>query len=317
MSIKIKRAALIAAVALSACSGQDGDCIIPMTRDAVISATLGGVPVDLVLDTGSTGTVVCRDAVARLESKIVKLHANKPVFVDSQGAKQSLSEYLEDVTISIGNKCVTAPKIMLYPPRVNEQRDMIFVPPDGLLGLDFLLGQVLWIRSREVQVIERSSLEACLERVGRVIDQRIPLADIENGPKVRVRIEGIEDVQLLLDTGSARTSLPFGAARRLGMGSGEHLLKAERLDVVDAKGVVVGAYEAPAWDGSTQGWSGSRSGPRPIWHLKSLKIGNHEVQDVPVTEDERFPKLGRDVLGQIDWIWHGPSQEILILRSLR
>jgi hypothetical protein len=122
-------------------------------------------------------------------------------------------------------------------------------------------------------------------------------------------------VQLLLDTGAERTSLPPGTAARLGLRSGAHLVHGESLDVVAPDGTVLGKYTTPAWDGSEQGWLGARSGPRPLFHLPRLALGPHVVRDLPVTESDRAPALGRDVLARFDWIWHGPRNELLLLSA--
>lgn len=312
---------LFAFLALVACAERPEGPPIPLTRDGLIQTVVSGVPLHLVLDTGATDTIVRHEALASLEREMREWPRGGAAFHDSRGSVQKIEACLPNAAVALGGTQVVVPALALFPPQRQTSAEVArFLPArDGLLGMDVLGSLVLWVDlpNQQLRVLSPTQLDASLKRAGRDVVHRVPLSGTAREPRIRVQLERSKEVELLMDTGAEHTSLPLGTAAELGLQSGKHLVHDESMDLVSPDGTVVGKYAVPAWDGSSQGWLGMSSGPKPLFHLGSIALGPHEVRDLPVTESDRVPALGRDFLGRFDWIWHGPRRELLLLSPRR
>lgn len=312
---------LFASLALVACSERPEGPPIPLTRSGLIQTVVSGVPLHLVLDTGATDTIVRREAVASLEGDMKEWPRGAAAFHDSRGSVQEIDACLPNAAVALGSAQVVVPALALFPRQGQRAVEVArFLPTrDGLLGMDVLRSVVLWVDfpKQQLRVLSPTQLDASLKRAGRDVVHRVSLSGTAREPRIRVQLEGSKEVELLMDTGAEHTSLPLGTAAELGLPPGKHLVHDESLDLASPNGTVVGKYTAPAWDGSSQGWLGVSSGPKPLLHLRSIAVGPHEVRDLPVTESDRVAVLGRDFLGRFDWVWHGPRGELWLLSPRR
>jgi hypothetical protein len=64
-------------------------------------------------------------------------------------------------------------------------------------------------------------------------------------------------------------------------------------------------------DGSSIGVHGVAE-QRSVLHLRLLELGGQRFEDLVIT-DTRHGILGRDVLGKLPWLLHGPRREMWLL----
>jgi hypothetical protein len=307
------------ASSLGSCSSRIRESSLSISTDGVVSTSINGFPVDLVVDTGSTHTILLRDASQDLAARAIPWPNGTASFRDSQGQSKNIVQCIVDVECVIGSTRVSIPRLPLLEANKNNISSTITLVPkiDGLLGMDVLGELVLWFDQlhHRISVLDPLNLMDTLNYHDRRVLAILPLNRSQRGPRVKIQVDGSVDFDLLFDTGSAHTSLPIGAAAQLMLQAGTHLLKPQTFDVTSSVGNIVGSYTIPAWNGSSQGWLGEMSEPRPIFHLRKLYLGSVEVRDVPIVETDRIPTLGRDVLSRFEWIWHGPQGKVLLLGS--
>ena len=300
-----------------------------LKMDGSFTAALevNGRPVQLCVDTGAMCSDLYRDAATRLGLAIGHRSDRSMLLTDSTGLQIELTEFAEDVRYRLGLlRCLVGYVVCLPRHDRSSPEGAIVAGPgiDGHLGMDVMRHWAFWFSaaSGQLQVIPGDAVEASIAQRGFTVTQRIGLGADDARPMVRVELDGSEAIELLLDTGASETSLPDGLAGKLALPAGTELA-AQRAEAsarslreqLERQGLVAVEVVVPADDGSRIGVHGVATPARPLFHLRSLRLGNREVRDLVVIEDPHSPKIGRDVLGTFDWILHGPRRELWLLEA--
>ena len=116
-------------------------------------------------------------------------------------------------------------------------------------------------------------------------------------------------------------ALPADVAAKLALPSGKALAR-QRTAQQDAQleaelerqlGLDVRVRSEPA-DGSSIGVHGVAE-QRALLHLRLLELGGLRFRDLVVTDAKFEGVLGRDVLGEMPWLFHGPLREMWVLAA--
>ena len=307
-----------------------GDGPIPtleMHGSFTAALEVNGRPAQLCVDTGAMRSDLYRDAATRLGLAIGHRSDRSMLLTDSTGLQIELTEFAEDVRYRLGLlRCLVDYVVCLPRHDRSSPEGAIVAGPgiDGHLGMDVMRHWAFWFSaaSGQLQVMPADAVEASIAQRGFTVTQRIGLGADDARPMVRVELDGSEAIELLLDTGASETSLPDGLAGKLALPAGTELA-AQRAEAsarslreqLERQGLVAVEVVVPADDGSRIGVHGVATPARPLFHLRSLRLGHREVRDLVVIEDPHSPKIGRDVLGTFDWILHGPRRELWLLEA--
>lgn len=176
----------------------------------IIEATIGGVPLSFVLDTGAQAHLVLPGAQAVLQLPL--LPGTVPV-IGTGGARQAAIVQLEGVQLGVVRLDATAAPVAALPalPRVTPMLA-------GLLGAPLLhqFDLELDVPGRRLALFEAGGCGGALPDLGSRVTS-VPL-DItaDRRAMLPVRVNG-ETLAALLDTGSRATLLTEAAAERLGL----------------------------------------------------------------------------------------------------
>jgi hypothetical protein len=311
-------------IMLPGCGGVD---VEELTLDASFRAQVdvGGAVALLWLDTGAMGSDFYLDAARRIGLTVGSFPGRSVVLVDSSGVEREFTEFASSVYYRLGSARSHVDFVVCLPRDAgSDSHGSVDLSPrvDGHLGMDVMQHFVSWFDAPngQVRVMTPDVAEHFLAGSGCTVAQRVRLTGNANRPMVRVRLQDAGEIELLLDTGADRTSLPAGIAGQLSLPSGTQLeagrREAEERELraqLQRQGLVDVEVTVRQDDGSSVGLHGVSTGPRPLFHLRSLRLGDREVRDLVVVEDARSPKLGRDVLGRFGWILHGPLHELWLL----
>lgn len=321
---RVASAALLAL--LHGCGGVDVD-VLTMDASFRANVVVGGKPALLLLDTGAMGSSFHLDAAERLGLTVGQRNDRSVTLVDSSGVECVLTRFAADVHYGLGSGRCHVDYVVCMPRAERPATPGVIdasVRIDGIVGMDVLQHFVCWFDAAADQVMVMSAdlIEHVVAERGYAVVQRLRLAGPANRPLARVRLDGVDEIELLLDTGADSTSLPAGLAEKLSLPAGEQLERnrreaqerAIRLQL-EGQGHASARVTVGQDDGSRVGVHGVTTGPRPLFHLRSLRLGDREVPDLVVTEAARSPVLGRDVLGRFSWILHGPRHELWLLEQ--
>ncbi len=298
---------------LAACGGVRTSTV-PLTDTFVVEANADGQALRLMLDTGSTCSVMRPEAAQRLGLEPAPPPAGATA-TDSQGVTRTIAQFAHMRGLVLGT---TTFRDFLVP--VMPLTD--WFPVDGILGMDWI-GANVWIfdvPAARVTLLDESRLDAELAATARRIVARVPLRVVENKPFVTVQLQGTTDIELLLDTAAQHTNLPAKTIAALALRDGEPLVRrraAERearlKEAFEQQGVKVTSVTTTR-TGTSVGLHGV-SGPSgaPAW-LDRLELGGVRFDDLCVyPRDEGL--LGADVLGCVPFVFHGPRSEIWLLAA--
>jgi hypothetical protein len=316
-----------AAVLVALLHGCGGSGVDVLTMDASFRANVdvGGKPALLWLDTGAMGSDFYLDAAEHLGLTVGQGNGRSVTLVDSSGVECVLTRFAADVHYKLGPARCDVDYVACLPradrpasPGVIDVSTRI----DGHLGMDVMQHFVFWFGAPDKQLLVMTTdvIEGFVAERGYAVAQRIRLGGDANRPMARVRLEDDDEIELLLDTGADSTSLPAGLAGKLSLPSGAHLEEERReaqeramRQQLEGQGLASVKVTVGQDDGSRVGVHGVATTPRPLFHLRSLRLGDREVPDLIVTEAAGSPVLGRDVLGRFNWILHGPRHELWLL----
>ncbi len=309
---------------LHGCGGVDVD-VLTMDTSFRANVDVGGKPAFLWLDTGSTGSDFYLDAAEHLGLTVGEVNGRSVTLVDSSGVEVELTRFAKGVRYKLGPAGCHVNYVVCLPradrpesPGVIDLSTRI----DGHLGMDVMKHFVFWFDApnRQLRVMTADVVESFVAERGYAVGRRMRLGGDANRPMARVRLEEADEIELLLDTGADTTSLPAGLAGQLSLPSGGQLESTRReaaeramREQLEGQGLANVEVTVGQDDGSRVGVHGVATGPRSLFHLRSLRLGDREVRDLVVVEDSVSPALGRDVLGRFHWILHGPRQELWLL----
>jgi hypothetical protein len=203
---------------------------------------------------------------------------------------------------------------------------------EGLIGMEVLGSAVWWFdaQTKVVHMMRPEDVHEALAARGHRVIAKLPLGENRSRPFVHVRLENRADVELLLDTGADRTSLPADVAARLALPSGQELarqrtaeedarmqaeLQAEIERQLGGQGVKVRVHTEPSDGSSTAIGVNGVAEQRTLLHLGVLELGGVRFRDLVVTDAKFEGVLGRDVLGEMPWLFHGPRRELWLLAT--
>ncbi|MCC7062104.1 MAG: retroviral-like aspartic protease family protein [Planctomycetes bacterium] len=311
-------------VLLQGCGGAKVS-VLPLDGSFRANVAVEGKPSLLSLDTGAMCSDFYLDAAERLGLCVDEVKGRSVALTDSSGVEKLLTKFAANVHYTLGHARCGADYIVCLPKIAEEDSPGTIVVRtriDGHLGMDVMQHFVFWFDapSREMRVIDEDAVEDIVAGRGYRVTQRLQLGDQANRPMVRVSLNGGAEIELLLDTGAYSTCLPAGMAQLLSLPSGAQLERerreAEALAIskqLAQQGTASVKVTVGQANGSSVGLHGVPTGPRPLFHLRSLCLGNREVRDLVVVESAQSPILGQDVLAKLDWILHGPRRELWLL----
>jgi predicted aspartyl protease len=304
-------AALLVAAAACARPGVVASSVA-IERDLRVTAAVGGSEVRARLDSGSTRTVLSRACVDRLG---LPLRAAPDVSVlDATGAERRVDGVVRVEGLTIGaNRW--SPFDALCVPFAPQLTD------DAVVGMD-VLGSAVWCvdaGGKRLELRDAAAAEEVVAALGLRVLAKTSLGPDAFRPRVNVRLEDRVDVALLLDTGADVTTLPADVVAQLGLPPGEELARQRAAAEAVAANLqlqrqgVSGTITVNPPDG---GWVGAHgvSVQRPLHHLRALALAGRRVTDLVVAASEHEGALGRDVLGSVPFLLHGPRRELWLLQ---
>lgn len=291
---------------------------LPLDEGFVTEASIGGTPLRVLLDTGSTGCLLDQRFLTSAGLNLPKTRSISAT--DSKGIERIIDVVMVK-DLRIGD-------VIYEPGEFGAQTLPSSFSAQCLLGMG-VLNSAAWCfdASRgQVLLLWPEQVESRLSARGYRVTARLPLGDDHLRPHVTVRLNGKVDAVLLLDTGATRTSLPVDIAAKLSLPPGDELARrqadeAERrwreLNPPDKlpAGVKVEFSVAPD-DGESVGIHGV-STREPLVHLHTLELGDMQFEDLLVTATELPCRLGADVMGKMPWLLHGPRHELWLLERTR
>lgn len=290
---------------------------VPMDGAFGIDATLDGKAVRVVLDTGSTHSALTRAVVDRLG--LALRPAPEAQVTDASGVTRGVDGLAHASGLRIGATTWLNFEVPCLAFLAHFERD-------GLIGMEVLGSAVWWFDApaKVVHVMPEAHVDDALAERGHRVLAKLPLGGDRARPFVRVRLEDKVDAELLLDTGAEGTSLPADLVATLALPPGDELARQradERAARIQAdleaqlaeRGSKVGVQVRvePA-ESAAVGVHGVPE-PRSLHHLRTLELGGQRFADMLVSANPRHGVLGRDVLGRLPWLLHGPRQELWVL----
>jgi len=298
--------------ALPSCAFVESE--LPLDRAFVTTATIDGMPLSILLDTGSTHCLLSQRFVTGSGLDLARTGA--VVTVDSTGSER-VSDVARAENLRIGD-------VLFDPFELPVLALPAAFPADGLLGMS-ALGGFAWcfdVSSGELLILHPDRAAERLAARGLRVTATLPLGDDPHRPTVTVRVNDEVELPLLLDTGAARTTLPAEAIAALALPSGDALSRrqaeqraAELRRSLAAQGLAVDV-QVTSGDGRAVGIHDT-----PIetsyWHVRSLTLGALHASDLVVASTTRGGALGLDVLSAHPWLLHGPRRQLWLLEHVR
>jgi hypothetical protein len=268
----------------------------------------------MILDTGCTRSCLKREVADRL---------GLPLRPEPRGT----------VTDATGVQRPIDGMVMLPSLRIGETTWAAFeagclamhsVTGGGFVGMEVLGSAVWWFDApaKVVHMLRPEDVRDTLAARGHRVLAKLPLGDNRSRPFVRVRLEDRVEADLLLDTGADRTSLPADAVAKLELPSGQALSRqraAEENARMEAEieqqlGHGIQVKVRSERSDTSIGVHGVAEQRAPL-HLRRLEIGGVHFRDLVVTDAKFEGRLGRDVLGEMPWLFHGPRRELWVLAT--
>jgi predicted aspartyl protease len=317
MSVRGRPGPSVAAPLLVLVAGCSADGVVPSTvpMDGAfrVDATIVGQPVRVWLDTGTTRTIVARAAVDRLGLPLQP--APRVTVVDATHVENTADGLVRVERLTIGANTwqpFAAPCLALGEHLLE----------DAMVGMD-VLASAAWCFDAAAKVVHLrggDNAEQDVAARGYRVLARTSLGGDRWRPMVTVRLVDRLDVQLLLDTGAAVTSLPEDVVARLALPPGDDLAS-QRAAVASAAATaqlrqqgIEGTVTVSPGESAAVGAHGVRQ-PRPLHHLGALELAGHRVTDLLVTASGHEGVLGRDVLATVPFLLHGPRGELWVLQA--
>ncbi|HEX6813527.1 MAG TPA: aspartyl protease family protein [Planctomycetota bacterium] len=284
---------------------------LPISARFEVEATIAGEGVKLVLDTGSNHSLLKTEAAQRLELDDVPTGGRAVSMTDSSNEVRQVGHQVRIVDLRLGATTWDDFVVPCLP--VSARFGW-----DGILGMNVLRPAAWWfdVAAGIVHILPPEGLEEHLLARGQRVLARLPLGADPLRPFVRVRLEGQLDVELLLDTGAGSTSLPREVVEALDLPAGDELAQrraeqeAAEWQAAFARAGLQATVRVTPSDGSSIGVHEVER-KASLHHLRRLDIGQRRFDDLLITGDEG--RLGRDVLGKMPWVLHGPRGELWML----
>ncbi|HEU4419755.1 MAG TPA: retroviral-like aspartic protease family protein, partial [Planctomycetota bacterium] len=204
-------------VCAAGCASGIAPATVPMDRSFRVDATIDSQPVRVMLDTGSTRSSLKREVADRLGLGLRP--EPRATVTDATGAKRPIDGMVLLPGLRIGETTWAAFEACCHA--------MHSLPGEGLIGMEVLGSAVWWFDApaRVVHMLRPEDVREALAARGHRVLAKLPLGDNHSRPFVQVRLENRADVELLVDTGADRTSLPADVAARLALPSGQELAR--------------------------------------------------------------------------------------------
>jgi predicted aspartyl protease len=309
------------ALCAAGCASGVAPATVPMDRSFRVDATIADQPVRVMLDTGCTRSCLKREVASRLG---LKLRAEpRGTVTDATGVERPIDGMVMLPSLRIGETTWAAFEAGCH--------SLESLAGEGLIGMEVLGSAVWWFdaQAKVVHMLRPEDVREALAARGQRVIAKLPLGENRSRPFVHVRLENRVDVELLLDTGADRTSLPADVAATLALPSGQELAR-QRTAEEDARmqaelqaeierqlgqGVVVRVHTEPSDGSSTAIGVHGVAEQRTLLHLQLLELGGVRFRDLVVTDAKYEGVLGRDVLGEMPWLFHGPRRELWLLAT--
>ncbi len=312
----VRRVAGLTVAFVAACGAGAHEHPLPLSGHdlCTVELRLGAAGASrFVLDTGSQLSFVTPRIAARLG--FARSESRRTEIVDSTGTR--LTSHATAIVPAFRLGEVSFPAVSV-PEFVPDPR----FPADGILGADTLSGAA-WLfdgPAQRVFVTSFDTIEADLDRFGYRAIGRIPLRIVDDRPWIFVRIDGRQDLELLLDTGSSSTRLPMQVVESLRLPDAtEEVENARRREAEDLR---VALMEAGVRDvrverrgGGEVGVGGEERPDRPF-AVSSLALGTRTWDHVIVHGSSGTEGLlGRDVLARSPWLLDWRARSLVLLEA--
>ena len=302
------------ALCAAGCASGIAPATVPMDRSFRVDATIDDQPVRMTLDTGCTRTSLKREVADRLGLRL-RPEPNGTL-TDASGVQRPIDGMVLLPSLRIGETTWAAFEACCLP--------MHSLSGEGFVGMEVLGSAVWWFDApaKVVHMLPAQDVGEALAARGCRVLAKLPLGDSRSRPFVRVGLENRVDVELLVDTGADLTSLPAAIAAKLALPSGEELARqrtAQRdaemeADLQRQLGPGAQVKVRTVSDGGFIGVHGVAE-QRAKLHLRMLELGGVLFRDLVVTDTKHEGVLGRDVLGELPWLLHGPRHELWVLAT--
>jgi len=288
-----------------------------MDRSFRVDATIDSQPVRMMLDTGCTRSCLKREVADRLGLGLRP--EPRATVTDATGVERPIDGMVLLPSLRIGETTWADFEACCHA--------LHSLTGEGLIGMEVLGSAVWWFDApaKVVHMLRPEDVRDALAARGHRVLAKLPLGDNRSRPFVRVRLEDRAEVDLLVDTGADRTSLPADVAAKLALQSGLELARqraAEENARMEAElerqlghGAKVRVRSEFSDDSSRAIGVHGIAEERTLLHLRLLELGGVRFRDLVVTDAKYEGVLGRDVLGEMPWLFHGPRRELWLLAT--
>src|SRR5262245_56845599 len=199
------------------CASGLAPATVPMDRSFRVDATIDSQPVRMMLDTGCTRSSLKREVADRLGLPLRP--EPRATVTDATGVERPIDGMVMLPSLRIGETTWAAFEACCH--------SLHSLTGEGLIGMEVLGSAVWWFDApaQTVHMLRPEDVREALAARGHRVIAKLPLGDNRTRPFVRVRLENRAEVELLLDTGADRTSLPAEVAAKLALPSGQELAR--------------------------------------------------------------------------------------------
>jgi clan AA aspartic protease (TIGR02281 family) len=305
------------AICAAGCASGIAPATVPMDGSFRVDATIADQPVRMMLDTGCTRSSLKREVADRLGLKLRP--EPRATATDATGVERPIDGMVMLPSLRIGETTWADFEACCH--------SLHSLTGEGLIGMEVLGSAVWWFDApaKVVHMLRPQDVRDALTARGHRVIAKLPLGENRSRPFVHVRLENHVDVDLLLDTGADRTSLPADVAAKLALPSGLQLARqraaeenarmAAELERQLGHGARVRVHSEIADDSSIAIGVHGVAEQRTLLHLGLLELGGVRFRDLVVTDAKFEGVLGRDVLGEMPWLFHGPRRELWLLAT--
>src|SRR5262245_17915777 len=209
--------AALFAVSAAGCASGVAPATVPMDRSFRVDATIDSQPVRMMLGAGSMRSDLKRNVPHRLGLNLRP--EPRATVTDATGVERPIDGMVMLPSLRIGETTWAAFEAFCH--------SLHPMTGEGLIGIEVLGSAVWWFDApaKVVHMMRPEDVREALAARGHRVIAKLPLGDNRARPFVRVRLENRAEVELLLDTGADRTSLPADVAAKLALPSGQELAR--------------------------------------------------------------------------------------------